>query len=200
MRKFLIYTLTLVTVMYTLTSCKKDDYIPCAVGCNPPINPCDTITITTVASKTYTITGQSLGSITITSPIASGFTYSIGGTTFQGSPNFFNLGVGTYAVIAKNAIGCKGTASISIVGYGPKYYDVKNIINGYCGPCHLNGSVSGGKNFDDDASIISSWDRIKIRAVDNLPTRMPSAPNAALTNQDKQKITDWVNAGHRTTD
>ena len=55
-------------------------------------------------------------------------------------------------------------------------------------------------NFDDDASIISSWDRIKVRAVDNLPTRMPSAPNAALTNQDKQKITDWVNAGHRTTD
>jgi hypothetical protein len=183
--------------MYTLTSCKKDDTIPPVVT---PINPCDTITITTVASKTYTITGQSLGSITITSPIASGFTYSIGGTTFQGSPNFFNLGVGTYAVIAKNAIGCKGTASISIVGYGPKYYDVKNIINGYCGPCHLNGSVSGGKNFDDDASIISSWDRIKVRAVDNLPTRMPSAPNAALTNQDKQKITDWVNAGHRTTD
>ena len=48
MRKFLIYTLTLVTVMYTLTRCKKDDNIPCAVGCNPPINPCDTITITTM--------------------------------------------------------------------------------------------------------------------------------------------------------
>ena len=63
-----------------------------------------------------------------------------------------------------------------------------------------NGGNSGGKNFDTDSSIINSWDRIKMRAVDNLPTRMPQTPNSPLTTVDKQKITDWVNAGHRQSD
>ncbi len=197
MRKFLIYTLTLVTVMYTLASCKKADTTPPVIT---PINPCDTITITTIATKTFTITGQSLGAITVTSPIGSGFTYSIDGTTFQASPVFFNLAEGNYTVTTKNSIGCKGTTTLSIIGYGAKYYSVKTIINGYCGPCHLNGATSGGKNFDTDATIVSSWDRIKARAVDNLPTSMPQAPNVPLTAPDKQKITDWVNAGHRITD
>ncbi|HNC39490.1 MAG TPA: hypothetical protein PK492_08995, partial [Chitinophagaceae bacterium] len=65
---------------------------------------------------------------------------------------------------------------------------------------HLNGAVTAGKNFDSDANIIASWDRIKARAVDNIPTQMPLAPNAPLTPVDKQKITDWVNAGHRQSD
>ena len=73
-------------------------------------------------------------------------------------------------------------------------------MKGYCGPCHLNGTISGGKNFDADNSIVTAWDRIKARAVDGLPTFMPQAPNAQLTAIDKQKIIDWVNAGHRITD
>ena len=75
-----------------------------------------------------------------------------------------------------------------------------NGVGGYCGPCHLNGTTNGNKNFDTDASIISSWDRIKARAVDNSPSQMPQTPNAPLTIVDKQKITDWVNAGHRQLD
>ncbi|MBP6431508.1 MAG: hypothetical protein KA319_07065 [Ferruginibacter sp.] len=196
MRKFIIFLLLLSIVSVFIVSCKKSDPTPVA----PPINPCDTIVINTIASKGYTITGQALGTITVTSPIGSNFSYSVNGTSFQPSPNFFNLAAGNYNVITKNNLGCKDTATVTILGYGPKYYAVKNIINGYCGPCHLNGAVSGGKNFDDDASITSSWDRIKARAVDNLPTQMPQTPNAPLTAQDKQKITDWVNAGHRTTD
>jgi uncharacterized membrane protein len=96
----------------------------------------------------------------------------------------------------KNQNGCTDTAQITILNYGPKYALVKQIIVGYCGPCHYNGGIDGGKNFDTDASIIASWDRIKARAVDNVPTQMPAAPNAPLTTVDKQKITDWVNAGH----
>ncbi|MGB3090300.1 MAG: hypothetical protein WBB20_10070, partial [Chitinophagaceae bacterium] len=96
--------------------------------------------------------------------------------------------------------GCTDTAQITILNYGPKYAAVKQIILGYCGPCHLNGAVNGGKNFDTDASIINSWDRIKARAVDSNPSQMPEIPNAPLTTVDKQKITDWVNAGHRQTD
>jgi hypothetical protein len=197
MRKFINFLLILAATAVFIISCKKSDPTPVTP---PPINPCDTIVINTVASKGYTITGQSLGTITVTSPIGTIYSYSVNGTTFQPSPNFFNLAAGNYNVITKNNLDCKDTAVVTIVGYGPKFYAVKNIIIGYCGPCHLNGAVSGGKNFDDDASIVSSWDRIKARAVDNLPTQMPETPNAPLTAQDKQKIVDWVNAGHRTTD
>jgi hypothetical protein len=173
--------------------CKKSDPAPPS----PPVDPCKGVIIAPVAGKAHTITGQSLGTITVTSPIGSGLTYSIGGA-FQGSVNFFNLAAGNYTVTAKNADGCSGTVAVTINGYGPKFYAVRTIVNGYCGPCHLNGSVTGGKNFDADNDIVNSWDRIKIRTVDGTPTYMPEG--GQLTAQDKQKIVDWVNAGHRITD
>lgn len=179
---------TLLTVF--LFSCKKTD--------TPPPDPCAGVTITTVASKTHTITGQQLGTITIISPIGSEYLYSINGTTFQASTNFFSLAAGNYIVTAKNTVGCSDTLNLTINGYGPKFYGVRTIINGYCGPCHLNGTISGGKNFDADNDIVNSWDRIKIRTVDGNPSFMPEG--GQLTAIDKQKILDWVNAGHRITD
>jgi len=188
---FLYSTLILMGVFFT--GCKKSDSI------TPPApDPCIGLTIVPVAGKTHTITGQSLGTITVTSPIGSGYTYSIDGNYFQASTNFFNLPAGNFTLTAKNADGCKGTTSITINGYGPNFYNVRTIVNGYCGPCHLNGAVSGGKNFDLDNDIVNSWDRIKIRAVDGIPTFMPQG--GQLTAADKQKIVNWVNAGHRITD
>ncbi len=176
-----------------LAACKKTDTSP-----PPAPDPCSGVTITAVATKTHTITGQSLGTITVTSPIGSGYLYSIGGTSFQASTNFFNLAAGNYTLTAKSAANCTGTLAITINGYGPKFYAVRTIINGYCGPCHLNGAVNGGKNFDADTDVVNSWDRIKIRAVDGNPSFMPQG--GQLTALDKQKIVDWVNAGHRITD
>ena len=141
-----------------------------------------------------------MGTITVNSPIGSGFTYSITGVPYQPSTNFFGLAAGNYTLSVKNANNCIGTATVTINGYGPKFYAVRTIIKGYCGPCHLNGAITGGKNFDADSDIVNSWDRIKIRAVDGNPSFMPAAPNAQLTAIDKQKIVDWVNAGHRITD
>lgn len=179
-----------------ISGCSKSDPTPAPA----PINPCSGITIVPVASKTNTITGQSVGTITVSSPIGSGFQYSIDGVTFQGSTNFFNLAAGNYTLTAKNASGCTGTATLTILSYGPKFFNVRNIVNGFCGPCHLNGTVNGGMNFDADISVVNAWDRIKIRTVDGTPSFMPAAPNAPLTAADKQKIVDWVNAGHRITD
>lgn len=178
-------------------SCKKTDTVT-TTPVAPPVNLCAGITITPVAAVTHSITGQSVGTITVSSPIGSGFLYSINGTTFQGSVNFFNLAAGNYTVTAKNGNGCAGTATVTLNGYGPKFFNVRNIVNGYCGSCHLNGNTMGGKNFDADASVVAAWDRIKARAVDGLPSFMPQ--NGQLTALDKQKIVDWVNAGHRVTD
>ena len=172
--------------------CKKSDPAPTVT------DPCLTTVIKPAANLTHTITGQSIGTITVTSPIGSEYTYSIGGTAYQASTNFFNLIAGTYTLTAKNAAGCSGKITLNINGLGTKFYAVRTLVNGYCGPCHLNGSVSGNKNFDDDNSIVASWDRIKIRAVDGSPTFMPQV--GQLTALDKQKIVDWVNAGHKITD
>jgi hypothetical protein len=176
--------------------CKKTD-TPAVTPVPPIVDPCTGITITPVVDKGFTITGQSLGTITVTSPIGSGFTYSITGSAFQGSTNFFNLAAGSYTVTAKSADNCIGTTSATVISYGPKYYDVKKIITGYCGPCHLNGTISGGQNFDTDNAIVTAWARIKARTVDGTPSFMPQG--GQLTAIDKQKIVDWVNAGHLTT-
>jgi hypothetical protein len=177
---------------YTITAKNSTNCIGTATVVLP--NPCTGVNVNLITTKVDAITGQANGSITITSPIGSGVTYTLNGGVPQSSANFNNLGVGTYALTAKTAAGCSGTGSATITGYGPKYYLVKNIIQGYCGPCHLNGGLSGNVNFDTDASITSKWDRIKVRAVDNLPSVMPQG--GPLTLADKAKITDWVNAGH----
>jgi hypothetical protein len=186
----ILSTLFLIGLLY---SCKKTDPTPVA----PPSDPCVGVIVTPLAENTFTITGQNVGTITVTSPIGSGYTYSVGGA-FQSSTNFFNLGTGTYTITAKTGAGCSGTASSTIVGYGAKYYVVKNLVKNNCGPCHLNGNNSGSRNFDTDNGITAAWDRIKARAVDNLPSVMPQG--GPLTTPDKQKITDWINAGHRITD
>ncbi len=179
-----------------IVGCKKTE-TAAVIPVPPVVDPCVGVTITPVADKGFTITGQSLGTITVTSPIGSGFTYSITGSASQGSTNFFNLPAGTYTVTAKNANNCSGTTTVTINGYGPKFYEVRKIVNGYCGPCHLSGAINGGQNFDTDNSVVAAWARIKARAVDGLPSFMPQ--NGQLTALDKQKIVDWVNAGHLTT-
>lgn len=186
-----------ICILITLfISCKKTD--TGTTPAPPVVDVCANVTIVPVATVSHSITGQAVGTITVTSPIGSGFLYSINGTVFQGSVNFFNLAPGNYTVTAKNANGCTGTVSVTINGYGPKFFNVRTIVNGYCGSCHLSGNMMGGKNFDADASIVASWDRIKIRSVDGLPSFMPQG--GQLTALDKQKIVDWVNAGHRITD
>jgi uncharacterized membrane protein len=193
MKISIIYTVLCSSLLFA--ACSKSDTTPTP----PPVDPCIGVTITPVASVTHTTTGMMQGTITVTSPIGSGISYSIGGTP-QASTNFSNLAAGAYTLTVKNASNCSGTTSLTINGYGPKFYQVRTLINGYCGPCHLNGTVTGGKNFDADNDVVNSWDRIKVRAADGNPSFMPVAPNSPLTTIDRQKIVDWVNAGHRITD
>jgi len=159
-------------------------------------DPCLGVNYTFQYVKSEAIGAANNGTISITYPAGDTITYSLNAGAYQASPNFTNLASGNYVVTVKNQKGCSDTAQITILNYGPKYALVKQIVNGYCGPCHLNGTSNGGKNFDTDGNIISSWDRIKARAVDNVPSQMPILPNSPLTIIDKQKITDWVNAGH----
>jgi hypothetical protein len=183
--------------LFLLIACNKSD-----TPSTP--DPCTGVNYAIQFFKTEAIGTANNGSITINFPIGDTINYKLNSGAFQTSPIFSNLAPGAYLVTVKNQKGCSDTAQITVLNYGPKYALVKQLIgyngSGYCGPCHLNGGISGGKNFDTDANIVNSWDRIKARAVDGAPSFMPAAPNSPLTAVDKQKITDWVNAGHRQSD
>ena len=183
------WPLALVTVITLLaTACGKEKAPdPCA-GLNYDIQ----------YSSNPAVGGIANGNITVLTPRGDTLTYSVNNGTAQSSPVFNGLAAGTYMVKVINQKGCSDTVRVTLTAYGAKYAAVKELIVGYCGPCHLNGSNSGNKNFDTDASIVASWDRIKARCVDGTPTYMPQ--NGQLTNIDKQKIMDWVNAGHRQSD
>jgi uncharacterized membrane protein len=145
-------------------------------------------------SKTESIGSSNNGTITISEPRGDTISYQLNSGAFQPSWYFTNLAPGNYVVTVKNQKGCTDTAQITILNYGPKFAAVKQLILGYCGPCHLNGTVNG-VNFDADASIVAHKLRIKARAVDGIPTFMPETPNSPLSLVDRQKITDWINAG-----
>lgn len=171
-----------------LFGCSKNDSTNRCAGTNYDIQ----------FTKNPAIGGVNNGSISIFYPRGDTLRYQLNSGTPQANPNFTGLGPGKYVVWVINQKGCSDTTSVTIDAYGPRYFAVKQIITGYCGPCHLNGGASGGKNLDTDASIVATWDRIRLRCVNGTPTFMPQ--NSQLTAIDKQKITDWVNAGHRSSD
>ena len=164
----------IVLISTAMLGCSKKD--------TPIPDPCLGVSYDVQYFKTEAIGSSNNGTIAITFPIGDTISYQLNSGAYQASPGFTNLAPGNYVITVKNQNGCTDTAQITILNYGPKY------------------AVNGSKNFDTDASIVSSWDRIKARAVDGNPSFMPAAPNSPLTNVDKQKITDWVNAGHRQSD
>ena len=182
--------LCLLWALSVLQSCKK-------TGTDTP-DPCKGVSYLIEFSKTEAVGGVSNGTITVSAPLGDTITYSLNNGAFQSSRFFTNLAPGNFIITVKNQKGCTHTTQTTILAYGPKYALVRQLINGYCGPCHLNNGMEGGKNFDTDANVIASKDRIKARAVDGNPTFMPQG--GQLTTIDKQKIMDWINAGGRVSD
>jgi uncharacterized membrane protein len=101
----------------------------------------------------------------------------------------------------KDANGCTATltgVSVTSRTEGPKFTAVKALIQANCVTCHNATNASGGVNLSTDCSIVSGKDRIKARAVDGNPSPMPSS--GLLPAAERQKITDWINAGGRVID
>jgi hypothetical protein len=185
----------LAVAIVLINSCSKND--------TQTTDPCTGVNFTITHTHTESVGGANNGTISILAPRGDTITYKLGNGSYQDSWYFTNLAPGNYVVTIKNQKGCTDTAQIIILNYGPKYAAVKQLISGgglggYCGPCHVNGGMDGGKNFDTDNSIVTNKDRIKIRAVDGIPSFMPPLPNSQLTPADKQKIVDWINAGGTT--
>ena len=167
-------------------------------------NPCAgvTISVTNSVVQVTPCVSPVNGSITAT---ASGgtapYTYSLNGGAFQSSNVFSNLNTGVYAVTAKDVNGCTGTSSNSVVSSlpaGPLFSAVKNVLQANCVTCHNASTPNGGMDWTIDCNIVNNRERIRARAVDGNPSVMP--PTGLLPASERQKITDWINAGGRYTD
>ena len=161
-------------------------------------NPCTGITISLNTSATPNSPCQAGGTGTITVTASGGaapFTYSLNSGVFQASNLFSNLVDGSYTITAKDANGCTGNGSTTIgnVPPGSLFIAVRNLIQSECVTCHNGAQAEGGMNFTVDCNIVANKDRIKARAVDGNPSQMP--PTGPLPASERQKITNWINAG-----
>jgi hypothetical protein len=162
-------------------------------------NPCAGVTITMV----NTITGNTPcegnnGAITVVPSGGTGpYSFSLNSGAFQLPNTFSNLAAGTYTVTAKDANGCSGSSSavVNNLAAGPLFSAVRTLIQNNCTGCHNASQAEGGMNFSVDCNIVINKDRIRARAVDGSPSSMP--PTGLLSASDRQKITDWINAGGR---
>lgn len=162
-------------------------------------NPCAGVTITVSNSVTGTTPCEaSSGMITATPTGGTAtYTFNLNGGAFQSSNIFPNLAAGTYAIGAKDANGCIGTnsATVNNLAAGPLFDAVRTVLQNNCVSCHNNAQAEGGMNWTIDCNIVQFKDRIKARAVDASPSAMP--PTGLLPASERQKITNWINAGGR---
>jgi cytochrome c5 len=167
-------------------------------------NPCAgvSISVTNVIINNTPCLSSPSGSITATASGGNGsYVYSLNGGPFQTSNIFANLNTGSYTITARDGNNCSGNstpAAVNNVAAGPLFAQVKTVLQNNCLSCH-NATVSnGGMNWAVDCNIVTNKDRIKARAVDAVPSAMP--PVGLMPASERQKITDWINAGGRYTD
>ncbi len=160
-------------------------------------NPCAGVTITVGISTSPNVPCMSSnnGSITVNaSGGTSPYTYSLNGGAFQTSNIFNNLAAGNYTVTAKDANNCSGSgnATVATAAAGPFFSQVKTLIQNNCAISGCHAGVQS-PDFRVDCNIVDNRFLIQQRAVFGIPTPMP--PTGLLPASERQKITDWINAG-----
>jgi large repetitive protein len=158
--------------------------------------PCPTITINTAVVGSELCAPTNVGSITVNASGSTGLMYRLGTTGTYQTSNLFNaLNSGSYTVGVIDANGCTNTSSVTVnnLPQGPLFTNVKAVLATNCAlsGCHAGATPQSGYNFADNCTIIAQKDRINARAV--VAGTMP--PSGAISAADKQKITDWINAG-----
>ena len=167
-----------------------------------------TITTDACAGKTIAITAPNIstatpcnatnnGAISASASGSTGFTYSINGTTFQSTGLFNNLAAGTYTISARDVDGCVKTQSftVGVTPAGPLFTAVRGVVQANCVSCHGASGASGGFVLATDCDIVNKWSQINNRAVLGTPSWMPQSGPMPIS--ERNKITNWINAGRR---
>jgi hypothetical protein len=159
---------------------------------------CTSFAVTAAATASDPCLPQ--GIITVTSPTGTGFEYQAGNGNWQSSPQLGPFVAGQYNLTVKDGRGC--TSSIFVVvnakAAGPLFSQVKSLLAVNCTSCHSGPNPQAGLDWTDNCTIVKSWSRIQARAVDGNPSPMPQG--GLLPMSERNKITNWIAAGHRFTD
>ena len=160
-------------------------------------NNCTGVTIAINSTTTANIpcSNPATGTLTLTnSGGVAPFMYSLDGAAFQSSNTFGAVSSGTHSITVKDANGCTGSANATITDApaGPFFSAVRSIMQTNCILSGCHGDIQPPL-FADPCVIIANRFLIKSRAVDGNPSPMP--PNGLLSASERQKITDWINAG-----
>lgn len=136
------------------------------------------------------------GTINIRNPIGREWYYKVNNGALEGNTAFTNLKPGKYVLTAMDQGGCQYEKNIEIttISPGPKFITVKTVLNSYCTGCHSGNNPQAGLNLTNNCDILKQWDRIKARAVDGNPSPMPQS--GLLTTTERDKIAQWIEAGH----
>ncbi|MBK8611132.1 MAG: hypothetical protein IPL84_14615 [Chitinophagaceae bacterium] len=102
--------------------------------------PCPAITVTATVTQTASPVATT-GSIAAIGAGSTGFTYNINGGAFQASGTFSNLGVGSYTITAKDALGCTGSNSFTVTAAGCATITLTSTPTNTSGPTATNGSI-----------------------------------------------------------
>jgi hypothetical protein len=155
--------------------------------------PCPNITVSTIIVGSEFCAPTNVGSITINATGSIGFMYKLNAGSYQSSNVFPGLSTSNNTVSVIDANGCEKTAAANVnsLPQGPLFTNVKNVLAANCTSCHGGAAPQSGINFTDNCTIVSRSARINARAV--VLGTMP--PTGSISAADKQKITDWINAG-----
>lgn len=156
--------------------------------------------IVVIATATTSDPCTPQGQIVVQAPLGSGTVYQLNNGLYQPQPSFGPLRAGQYRVGVKDAAGCVADTLITVGALppGPLFTVVKALFANNCLGCHSGNNPQAGIDLSSQCDIVQHWSRIKARAVDGNPSPMPQA--GLLPPADRQKIMDWINAGHRFTD
>lgn len=86
------------------------------------------------------------------------------------------------------------TCNISSSETGPLFNKVDSMISSSCAGsnCHTQGGDEGGYSFDTKCKIVDNWN-----AINNACVIRGNMPPSGFNTTQKSIITNWVNAGHQ---
>jgi hypothetical protein len=169
--------------------------ICCLFGCQKNNIDCkNAFTINTVSNAGHPCIPN--GSITISAPIGTSYIYQLDKQAFQQLPIFSQVKAGPHNILVKDDNGCIAESVITVdsIQQGAKFKAVFEILANRCGTCHSGNNPHAGLNFTYICDVLNHWDRIAARAIQGIPSPMPQAGLIPIA--ERQKIVDWINAGH----
>lgn len=107
-------------------------------GNNPDCSGTSIVVNTTFSNSS---SSASTGTITVTSPLNSDYTYKLNSGAYQVGSSFSGLAPGTYIITAKNNAGCTGATSVTISGFDCSSTNI-NVIATATGATSDNGSIA----------------------------------------------------------